>query len=285
MIRELRPKYPELSLMRMAKLLGIARSLLYRKPAERPERVEFYARLKLEIARVLHIHPGYGYRRVRHSLTRDGIRCGFKSVRKAMKEEGLQCRRKRRKPLTSDGRGSGAYPNLFRRVKPQAPNQVWLADITYIGLPGGLCYLAAVIDACARKVVGWRIGRKIDTELTLGALRDALAHRQPPAGWIHHSDRGSQYLSSAYVEAVEAAGGRVSVSAKGCPYDNAMMESFFKSLKAEEVWLESYDNVAHARERIGSYIEGNYNAHRLHSSLGYQSPDQFEASYSLPDQL
>jgi putative transposase len=285
MIRELRPKYPRLPVVRMAQLLGVPRSLVYRKPCERPERAEFYRLLKLEIAQVLHVNPGYGYRRVRLALAQKEFVCGYKSVRKAMKEAGLQARRRKSRPRTSDGLGQDGYPNLFRAFKPSAPNQVWLADITYLGLPHGLCYLAVVIDACARKVIGWRLGSKIDTALTLGALEAALAQRNPAAGWIHHSDRGSQYLSWAYVSKVESAGGRISVSARGCPYDNAIMESFFKTLKAEEVWLDCYESLEQARERIGLYIEGNYNAHRLHSSLGYQSPDQYEASYTPPDSL
>lgn len=268
----------------MAQLLGVPRSLVYRKPSERPERAEFYRLLKLEIAQVLHVNPGYGYRRVRLALAQECVvACGFKSVRKAMKEAGLQARRRKKRPRTSDGLGQGAYPNLVRGVKPLGPNQVWVSDITYVGLPHGLCYLAAVIDVCARKVVGWRLGSKIDTELTLGALTDALSRRNPPPGWIHHSDRGSQYLSWAYVSRVLAAGGRISVSARGCPTDNAIMESFFKTLKAEEVWLDCYDSLDQARAQIGSYIEENYNARRLHSSLGYQSPDQYEASHTPLD--
>ncbi|HTQ11461.1 MAG TPA: IS3 family transposase, partial [Fimbriimonadaceae bacterium] len=135
MIRELRPRYPLLPVMRMCQLLGVPRSLVYRKPSERPERAQFYRDLKTEIASVLSMHPGYGYRRVRLELANQGVACGYKSVTRATREAGLQAKRKRPTPKTSDGKGRGNYPNLLKEVKIEAPGQGWVADITYIGLP------------------------------------------------------------------------------------------------------------------------------------------------------
>lgn len=280
MIRELRPKYPSLSVLRMCQLLGVSRSLLYRKPSERPERAEFYRSLREELAIVLHVHPGYGYRRARIELARRGVSCGYKSVRRAMREGGLSLTRKRR-VRTSDGLGQGRYPNLLKSTRIDGPGQAWVADITYVGLPHGMAYLAVVMDVFLRKVVGKRLGRTLDASLTLGALEDALAHHSLKPGWIHHSDRGSQYLSRAYVAAVEGAGGRISASKKGCPYDNAAMESFFKTLKAEEVHLEEYESLEHARQSLTRYMS-YYNHERLHSALGYRSPVEFETSLTPP---
>jgi len=280
-IRELRPKYP-LPLIRMCQLLGVPRSAVYRRPSDRPERAEFYRSLRLELAIVLGANPGYGYRRARIELGRRGFVCGYKSVARAMKEGGLNLRRKR-KPATSDGLGEGCYPNLLKGERIERPGQAWVADITYVGLPHRMAYLAVVMDVFLRKVVGKQMGERIDTALTMGALKDALSNRTPAPGWIHHSDRGSQYLSKEYVRAVQEAGGRISASKKGCPYDNAVMESFFKTLKAEEVHIEEYESLGHARENIDKFIDGYYNPLRLHSALGYQSPDQFEASLEARD--
>jgi transposase InsO family protein len=232
--------------------------------------------LKLEIASIVSLHPGYGYRRVRLELDRQGVVCGYKSVTRAMREAGLQKKRKRTVPKTSDGKGSGNYPNLLRDMKVQVPGQVWVADITYIGLPHGFAYLACVLDVFLRKIVGSAMGNRLDASLPLRALSNALAKHPPRSGWIHHSDRGSQYLSEKYVQAVLEAGGQVSCSSKACPQDNAFMESFFKTLKAEEVWLEEYENLKHADESVGSFIQ-YYNSDRMHSSLNYLSPEQFES--------
>lgn len=275
MIRELRPKYPGLPVQRMCQLLGVPRSLVYRKPSDRPERARFYGELKLEIASVLGVHPGYGYRRVRRELAKRGFKCGFKSVARAMREAGFQRKRRRPYPKTSDGKGRGNYPNRLDGVLIDGPGQAWVADITYIGLPGGFAYLACVLDVYLRKIVGKAMSLRIDARLTLRALEDALSKMTPAPGWIHHSDRGSQYLSDEYVKKVLDAGGCISCSDKGCPEDNAFMESFFKTLKAEEVWLEEYESFLQADQSITNFI-GYYNADRMHSSLNYMSPEEFE---------
>lgn len=259
----------------MCQLLEVNRSLVYREPSDRPERAAFYRELKLEIASVIGVHPGYGYRRVRRELAKRNVDCGYKSVTRAMKEAGLQPKRKRPSPKTSDGKGRGNYPNLLEDAAIQAPGQVWVADITYIGLPGGFAYLACILDVFLRKIVGRAMSSKIDGKLTLAALSDALSKMTPAPGWIHHSDRGSQYLSDDYVKLVLAAGGSISCSDKGCPEDNAFMESFFKTLKAEEVWLEDYEDIEHADQSVNRFIR-YYNTDRMHSSLNYMSPEEFE---------
>lgn len=278
MIHALRPKYPKLPLLRMCQLLDLPRSLVYRKASERPERSRFYQDLRLELLSVFGVHPYYGYRRFTHELRHRGLDCGFKSVRRAMREEGIVYKRPRRAARTSDGKGRGVWPNLLEEETASAPSRIFVADVTYIGIPGGFGYLACVLDLFQRKIVGWAMSRRIDGALTLEALRAAIETGKPQEGWIHHSDRGSQYLSLDYVEEVTRAKGRVSLSDKACPQDNAFMESFFKSLKVEEVWLEAYEDFLQARNGVDGYIE-KYNAHRLHSSLGYLSPESFEARF------
>ena len=267
----------------MCQLLEVNRSLVYRKVSDRPERAAFYRELKLEIASVIGVHPGYGYRRVRRELGKRSVDCGYKSVTRAMKEAGLQPKRKRPSPKTSDGKGRGNYPNLLENTTIDGPDRAWVADITYIGLPGGFAYLACILDVFLRKIVGRAVSSKIDGKLTLAALSDALSKRTPAPGWIHHSDRGSQYLSDEYVRMVLAAGGCISCSDKGCPQDNAFMESFFKTLKAEEVWLEDYENIEHADQSVNKFIR-YYNADRMHSSLNYLSPEEFESRRKENDQ-
>lgn len=284
MIRELRPQYPKLPVIRMCQILKVNRSLVYRKPHDRPERARFYRELKLEIASVIGVHPGYGYRRVRRELGKRGVGCGYKSVTRAMKEAGLQPKRRRPSPKTSDGKGRGNYPNLLKEgAIIDRPGSVWVADITYIGLPGGFAYLACILDVYLRKIVGRSMSMRIDSKLTLEALRDALSKRTPAPGWIHHSDRGSQYLSDDYVRLVRATGGRISCSDKASPEDNAFMESFFKTLKVEEVWMEEYESFEHADQSINRFI-GYYNAERMHSSLNYMSPEEFERWLKQNDQ-
>lgn len=284
MIRELRPKYGKLPMVRMCQLLSVPRSLVYRKPVERSARAAFHRELKMAILDVVGMNPGYGYRRVRRELARRNVACGYKSVTQAMREAGLQPKRRRPHPRTSDGKGFGNWPNLLKEAKVEAPGQAWVADITYIAVPDGFAYLSCILDVYLRKIVGWSMSRRIDSKLTLAALRQALATRKPEPGWIHHSDRGSQYLSDDYVRLVTGAGGRISCSDKGCPEDNAFMESFFKTLKAEEVWLEDYESLDHADESVCRFID-YYNSERMHSSLGYVSPDQFEAAPKENDQL
>jgi putative transposase len=172
------------------------------------------------------------------------------------------------------------YPNLVKGMTIEAPDVVWVADLTYIRLPSTFAYLAAILDAYSRKCVGWKLSKQIDTQLTLAALNDAIAARNVKAGLIHHSDRGVHYASSEYVVRLRSIEAQVSMSAVGNPYDNAKAESFFKTLKREEVYLKQYQTFQEAEDNIRQFIEDVYNNKRLHSSLGYLPPTEFEEAYS-----
>ncbi|HET8908480.1 MAG TPA: IS3 family transposase, partial [Ktedonobacterales bacterium] len=187
--------------------------------------------LRDAIERIILEFPGYGYRRVTHALQREGRTVNHKRVLRIMRQESLLCQLKRQFGATTDSApGYPTYPNRVADLEVTAPNQVWVADITYVRLPQTFVYLACVLDAFSRRCLGWRLSRQIDTQLTLDALEMALTQRQPAPGLIHHSDRGVQYASLAYVARLEQAGIQGSMSAKGNPYDNAQAESFFKTL-------------------------------------------------------
>lgn len=233
MIAVLQEQFPTLSRRRLCRLLGVSRSWYYARPSAE-EQAEQDVNLRDAIERVTLEFPGYGYRRVTHALQRDGWSVNHKRVLRVMRQESLLCQLKQRFLVTTDStHGLPTYPNLLADLALSAPNQAWVADITYVRLPTGFVYLACVLDAYSRRCVGWKLSRQIDTQLTLDALEMALTQRQPAPGLIHHSDRGVQYASLAYVARLEQAGARVSMSAKGNPYDNAKAESFFKTLKRE----------------------------------------------------
>lgn len=171
------------------------------------------------------------------------------------------------------------YPNLVNGRTPDAPDVIWVADLTYISLRSEFVYLATILDAYSRRCIGWNLSTRIDTNLALGALEEALATREVKPGLIHHSDRGVQYASYAYTERLLSVGIQISMSAKGNAYDNAKAESFFKTLKQEEVYLKQYQTFEEASANIGQFIDDVYNAKRLHSSLGYVPPIEFEMAY------
>src|SRR5437899_1817164 len=198
-----------------------------------------------------------------------------------MREESLLCQLKRHFVHTTDSHHRyQVYPNLIKAMTIEAPDVVWVADITYIRLLSNFAYLAALLDAYSRKCVGWNLSKRIDTQLALGALEKALATRDVRPGLIHHSDRGVQYGSHAYVERLLNVQAKISMSAVGNPYDNAKAESFFKTLKQEEVYLKQYQTFEEAESNIGQFIEEVYNTKRLHSSLGYLPPVEFEMAYA-----
>lgn len=276
------PQFGSIPLLRKADLLGINRSGYYKwlnKTSSDSEQVEREMKVRDEIQRIAVEFPGYGYRRVTVELHNRGYSVNHKKVLRLMKEDNLLCVKKQFKPLTTDSNHPHkVYPNLLRYQKISRPNQGWASDITYIQLTDMFVYLAVILDVYSRRCIGWQLGRYLDTQLTLDALHQALDMRWNPSlqGLIHHSDQGVQYASSKYVDELKDHGISISMSRKGNPYDNAFAESFIKTLKYEEVYLNEYDTVDEALENIGRFIDVVYNKKRLHSSLGYRSPEVFE---------
>jgi putative transposase len=258
--------------------MGLARSSFYYKTnigATEQMKTEMVLRDRIEDICVE--FPRYGYRRVTAQLKREGRRVNHKKVLRLMRESDLLCRVKRKWINTTDSKhGFPRYPNLIKDMLVNRLNQVWLADITYIRINTGFVYLAAILDAYSRKVIGYAVSRGLDTELTLSALRMAIAERSVSPGIIHHSDQGVQYATTEYVEELKIGGFEVSMSRRGNPYDNAEMESFFKTLKYEEVYLNEYETYQEVMERLPCFIEEVYNQKRLHSALDYRSPAEFE---------
>ena len=285
MIRAFHQEHSELSLSSLCEHLGVSRSWLYARPSAIARRTEQQNELLEAMEPILLEFPVCGYRTVtrqfvRRGVTPNGRAVNHKRVLRVMREEGLLCKPKRRFTATTDSsHGLERYPNLLRGASISRPHQAWLADITYVRLPHGFVYLAAVLDAYTRLCPGWALSKQIDTRLTLAALEKALANRTPETGWIHHSDQGVQYASGAYIERLRQAGGQPSMSRRGNPYDNAKVESFFKTLKREEVYLNQYRNFDEALANIGPFIDAVYNQKRLHSSLGYVPPAEFEADF------
>jgi transposase InsO family protein len=219
----------------------------------------------------------YGYRRVTAELQHCGTVVNHKRVLRLMRADNLLVVRKQRFVFTTDSRHDYAvYPNLVPRLNLTGIDQLWVADITYVRLREAFLYLAIVLDAYSRRVVGWELGEDLRAELALGALNRALVDRHIEPGIVHHSDHGVQYCCLAYVAKLQALGFAISMSRTGNPYDNAKAESFMKTLKAEEVYLQHYRDQEDARKCIRRFIEEVYNRKRLHSSLGYLSPDDFE---------
>lgn len=261
---------------RACRLAGVARAGYYRAWMEHEPRAA-ETELRDRIQRISLAHRIYGTRRVTQALRAEGIVINRKRVQRLMRLDNLLALRKRRFVTTTDSRHTYAvYPNLAEGIEPTAPNQLWRADITYLRLREGFVYLAVILDGYSRRVIGWELGETLQAELALRALRRALAERPATAGRIHHSDRGVQYCSAAYVEMLRASGIAISMSRAGNPYDNAMAESFMRTLKCEEVYLREYRDLEDARERIGEFVESYYNRRRLHSSLGYRTPAGFE---------
>lgn len=220
----------------------------------------------------------YGYRRVTAALRAQGRLVNRKRVLRLMRSDNLLCLRKRRFVCTTDARHTYAvYPNLARDWKPTAINQLWVSDITYIRLRESFLYLAVILDAYSRRVIGWALEETLDTELTIKALQHALAERSVSSSAVHHSDRGVQYCAKEYVDLLKAHGFQISMSRTGHPYDNAVAESFMRTLKCEEVYLNSYRDREDALLRIQDFLERIYNLERLHSTLGYLAPAVYEA--------
>jgi transposase InsO family protein len=262
----------------MCTLAAVSRAGYYRFRMPEPDADEEESRLRDAIQRVALESRQYGYRRVAAALRAQGWVVNYKRVARLMREDGLLAIRKRRfVPQTTDsGHDFEVAINVARRLTPAAINQLWVADITYVRLGRVDVFLAVVMDAFSRRIVGWNLAPKLTTELALTALRNAIASRQPAPGLIHHSDRGVQYASAAYVETLIQHGMIPSMSRPGNPYDNAKCERFMKTLKQEEIRCFEYRDIGDLRANLSVFFERYYNATRLHSALGYRSPDEFE---------
>lgn len=281
MIRQQQRELPGLPSEVACQLLGVSRSSYYYQAEEFDHQAFWDELLREQIEPLVLELPGYGYRRVTKQLHRQGWQVNHKRVLRVMREAGLLCRRRRRSVCTTDsGHGFRVWPNLLPEVAVTGLNQVWVADLTYIRLPEGFCYLAAILDAYSRKVIGWELSEHIDAELALTALDQALLVRRPAPGFVHHSDQGVQYASAVYVERLLSAGARISMSRRGHPRDNPQAESFFRTLKCEEVYLQDYRDLDEAEANLARFIDDVYNQKRLHSSLGYVPPSEFEANHA-----
>jgi putative transposase len=280
-ITQVRQDHPELAVRALCRLLGVSRAWYYaaqQHPAP-PAARETATALRTAIEDVILEFPGYGYRRVTKALARQGWSVNHKRVLRIMREEALLCQLQRQWLPTTDSRHPHRrYPNLLKGRELSGLNQGWIADITYVRLPGQFVYVAALLDAYSRRCVGWALSREINTALTLAALEMALAARPVVPGWIHHSDQGVQYASSAYIARLEQAGAQISMAARGCPTENAQAERFFRTLKYEEIYLKHYRTYDEAEANLREFIETVYNTKRLHSRLGYVPPSEFEAA-------
>lgn len=263
--------------------MSLSRSTYYKRPSQEARRLREASRTALRgaIEDVVAEWPAYGYRRVTHELRRRGIVANHKRVARIMREEALTPRKVRRFLVTTDSRHTlPVFPNLAKDFSPTGPDQLWVADLTYIRLRAAFVFLSVLLDAWSRRVVGYAVGKLLDAQLTLSALEAAIASRRPGFGLIHHSDRGSQYAAKDYRDRLEQLGIRGSMGRKGNPYDNAYAESFLKTLKHEEINMYEYRTMGDVIERLPRFLEEVYNRRRLHSALGYVPPEEYELNYA-----
>jgi transposase InsO family protein len=267
----------KLSIERMCQLACVSRAGFYRSLQEQ-EPVEEDMEVRSTIQKIFAEHKRrYGYRRVSAELRRRGMLVNHKRVARLMREDNLLAVQPKSFVVTTDSDHElEVYLNLASRMKLTGINQLWVADITYIRLHREFVFLAVILDAFSRKVVGWELDRTLTARLPIAALEKAIADRKPPPGVVHHSDRGVQYASGAYVAVLRKHGMIPSMSRPANPYDNASCESFMKTLKREEIYANEYRDLDHLRENITAFIDSYYNRVRLHSALGYKPPEEFE---------
>lgn len=258
--------------------MNLSTSAYYYKPKRDPvERAKHEADLRDRVDAIHAEFPRCGYRPMKHYLRRAGVIVSARKLRRLMKQYGLQALIKRAYVTTTDSDHKlPIYPNLIAGLAVTGINQVWVADITYIRILTGFVYLAVMLDVYSRRIVGWAISPRIDGELTIKALNDAIEKRTPPRGVFHHTDRGVQYAYGEYVKILKEHGFHISMSAKGNPYENAFAESLMKTLKYDEVYLWNYESWNDVMERLPNFIEEVYNKKRLHSGIGYLPPEEFE---------
>jgi transposase InsO family protein len=261
----------------MVELGGVSRASFYRFDEAESRRGDRDMDLRDAIQRIALKWPSYGRPRITAELKRQGWKVGPNRVRRIMREDNLLCVRNRKFVVTTDSNHDRkVYPNLKSKMELSGINQLWVADITYIRLEAEFVYLAVVIDAFSRRVIGWALDRTLEDDLPLEALRVALEQRQPAVGLVHHSDRGSQYASHDYIDLLKARDCQISMSHKASPWENGGCESWMKTLKYEEVFRQEYRDLAEARTCLERFIDEVYNQQRLHSALGYRPPAEFE---------
>jgi transposase InsO family protein len=267
----------------MCELAGVSRASFYRNWEKREPTAAEMA-LRDMIQREAAAHPYYGYRRITKQIQRHGFVIGPKKVRRLMREDNLLAIRKRKFVVTTDSEHAfRIHPNLAQHLELTDVNQLWVADITYVRLMEEFVYVAVVLDAYSRRVIGWALGRTLESSLAREALDKAIESRQPQAGLVHHSDRGSQYACADYVDRLESCGAILSMSRPGRPWENGKCESFIKTLKQEEIDARAYRSLEELREHVTEFIEQNYNQVRLHSALAYHSPIEFENQNRLKE--